>query len=95
MGFGKALREILRFEAIWKLICLCLVNPLLREVYQTQVAAGGLQFNTGLVWILLDPKQFCSCSFFSRRPRSYSMNTACSSTSASAAAGGSPSPWDR
>ena len=57
MGFGKALREILRFEAIWKLICLCLVNPLLREVYQTQVAAGGLQFNTGLVWILLDPKQ--------------------------------------
>ena len=78
MGFGKALREILRFEAIWKLVCLCLVNPLLREVYQTQVAAGGLQFNTGLVW-----------------PLSYSMNTACSSTSASAAAGGSPSPWDR
>ena len=57
MGFGKALREILRFEAIWKIVCLCLVNPLLREVYQTQVAAGGLQFNTGLVWILLDPKQ--------------------------------------
>ena len=38
MGFGKALREILRFEAIWKIVCLCLVNPLLREGYQTQVA---------------------------------------------------------
>ena len=35
MGFGKSIKEILRFELIWKLAVLGLVSPLFREIYQT------------------------------------------------------------
>lgn len=55
MRFGRALRETLRFEAVWKLLCLCLFVPLLRALYRSHVASAGLRFNAGLLGMLLDP----------------------------------------
>ena len=36
MKFGRALREVVRFEVLYKLFVLCLVNPAMREIYQTR-----------------------------------------------------------
>ncbi len=56
MRLGKALKKILLFQAVWKLLCLGLVNPLFRDVYQTRMSAMGLSFNSGAFWSLLDPR---------------------------------------
>ena len=34
----RAVKEVLKFEVIFKLITLALVNPLLNEIYQTYVS---------------------------------------------------------
>jgi len=54
--FSCALWQIVRFELLWKLVVLCLFNPLFREIYQSHVSYQGLRFNDRLVWTLLDLK---------------------------------------
>ena len=41
MSLGKAVKKVLWFELIWKLLILGLINPLFREIYQTYVASTG------------------------------------------------------
>lgn len=54
--FWKALKKILLFELLWKLLCLGLVNPVFRDVYQTRMASVGLNFNGSAFWSFLDPR---------------------------------------
>ena len=56
MGFGKSIKEILRFELIWKLAVLGLVSPLFREIYQTYVASVGVSFNQDMLGTFLNLK---------------------------------------
>ena len=53
MRFGKALREILRFELLWKVLFFCLLNPLFSGAYRTYVSLAGLSFNGSIVWTFL------------------------------------------
>ena len=56
MSLGKAVKRVLWFELIWKLIILGLVNPLFREIYQTYVASAGIRFNQNMLLTFLDLK---------------------------------------
>lgn len=56
MRFGKAVRTVLFFELIWKLLILGLVNPLFREVYQTYAASIGVRFNQNVLGVFLNWK---------------------------------------
>ncbi len=56
MSLGKAVKRVLWFELIWKLIILGLVNPLFREIYQTYVASAGIRFNQNMLLSFLDLK---------------------------------------
>lgn len=56
MGFGRALKEILRFELLWKLAFFCLINPLFRGTYQSYVSTAGLSLNAGIVWTFFSLK---------------------------------------
>ena len=50
MWSGKALGKILRFELLWKLVFLFIINPLLRGAYHAYVSTAGLRFNGGVLW---------------------------------------------
>ncbi len=52
-GLGRAVAEGLRFELLWKLIFLLLLNPLFGGVYRSFTASAGLRFNGGAVWAFL------------------------------------------
>ena len=56
MKFGRALREVVRFEILYKLFILCLVNPVMREIYQTYISSVGVSFNAQIVGIFLNLK---------------------------------------
>lgn len=56
MKFGRALREVVRFEILYKLFILCLVNPVMREIYQTYISSVGVSFNARIVGIFLNLK---------------------------------------
>ncbi|MDE7221600.1 MAG: glycerophosphoryl diester phosphodiesterase membrane domain-containing protein [Oscillospiraceae bacterium] len=56
MGFRRSVKDILRFEALWKLAILGLINPLFREIYQTYVASVGVSFNQGMLRTFLNLK---------------------------------------
>ena len=56
MSLGKAVKKVLWFELIWKLLILGLINPLFREIYQTYVASTGVHFNQNMLLTFLDLK---------------------------------------
>ena len=56
MKFGRALREVVRFEVLYKLFVLCLVNPAMREIYQTYVSSVGVSFNAQMLGTFLNLK---------------------------------------
>ena len=56
MSLGKAVKKVLWFELIWKLLILGLINPLFREIYQTYVASTGIHFNQNMLLTFLDLK---------------------------------------
>ena len=56
MRCWRAVREMIRFEILWKLLFFLLINPVFRDVYQTYVASVGLSFNGGMLWTFLTPK---------------------------------------
>lgn len=56
MKLGRTVKEILRFELLWKLVILGLVNPLFREIYQTYVASVGVSFNQNMLGTFLNLK---------------------------------------
>ncbi|WP_286152856.1 glycerophosphoryl diester phosphodiesterase membrane domain-containing protein [Sporofaciens musculi] len=45
----RAVKEVLKFEVIFKRITLCLVNPLLNEIYQTYVSSKGVFYELSVV----------------------------------------------
>lgn len=45
---ARTLWETLKFEAVCKLLTICLVYPLLYGVYRIYAASEGLNFNSGV-----------------------------------------------
>lgn len=45
----RAVKEVLKFEVIFKRITLCLVNLLLNEIYQTYVSSKGVFYELSVV----------------------------------------------
>lgn len=56
MGLKRALKEILKFEILYKLITLGAVNPFLNEIYQTYVSSRGVAFNVNILSSFLQIK---------------------------------------
>lgn len=52
----RAVKEVLKFEVIFKLITLALVNPLLNEIYQTYVSSKGVSFNKDIIGTFMSVK---------------------------------------
>ncbi|MXP76309.1 hypothetical protein GN277_13170 [Lachnospiraceae bacterium WCA-9-b2] len=52
----RAVKEVLKFEVIFKRITLCLVNPLLNEIYQTYVSSKGVSFNKDMIGTFMSVK---------------------------------------
>ena len=51
----RTLWEVLKFEAVCKLLAICLVYPVLNGVFQIYAASEGLNFNAGVVSAFLSP----------------------------------------
>lgn len=51
----RTLWEVLKFEAVCKLLAICLVYPVLNGVFQIYAASEGLNFNAGIVSAFLSP----------------------------------------
>ena len=51
----RTLWEVLKFEAVCKLLAICLVHPVLNGVFQIYAASEGLNFNAGVVSAFLSP----------------------------------------
>ena len=49
MRCWRAVREMIRFEILWKLLFFLLINPVFRDVYQTYVASVGLRDRKSVV----------------------------------------------
>ena len=47
--------EILKFEAVCKLLTICLVYPVLGGVYRIYAASEGLNFNSGAAFAFVSP----------------------------------------
>lgn len=53
---ARTLKEVLKFELCYKLVVLCLVNPLFHEIYQTYVSSRGVSFNENILGTFLQVK---------------------------------------
>lgn len=52
---ARTLWETLKFEAVCKLLTICLVYPLLHGVYRIYAASEGLNFNSGVASAFSSP----------------------------------------
>ena len=96
MRCWRAVREMIRFEILWKLLFFLLINPVFRDVYQTYVASVGLSFNGGMLWTFLTPKvALIFLALLLGAGCLYFMSTAWRSGSPPCAAGGRRLRWPR